>query len=70
MDDLKLFTKTKVLDSLVQSVRIFSNDIMIGLGSKNVLQNVTKKACQDRRHRAAIWWNNEEQFNLNSVINT
>ena len=38
MDDLKLFAKNeKDLDSLIQSVRVFSTDIGMQFGVKNVL---------------------------------
>ena len=44
MDDMKLYSKTeKTLDSLIQTVRIFSNDIKMEFGIEKCAMLVLKR---------------------------
>ena len=53
MDDLKLYSRTeKGLDSLVQTVRVFSEDRGMEFGN---VSNGERKDCEVRWYRVVRW---------------
>ena len=59
MDDLKLYSRSeKGLDSLVQTVRVFSEDVAMAFGKKRkvcYIDNGERKDCEVSWYRVAEW---------------
>ena len=57
MDDLKLYSRSeKGLDSLVQTVRVFSEDVGMEFGiEKSAMLVMEKRGCEVSWYRVARW---------------
>ena len=58
MDDLKLYSRSeKALDSLVQTVHVFSEDVGLEFGiEKCTVCNGERKDCEISLYRVARWY--------------
>ena len=56
MDDLKLYSLSeKGLDSLVQTVRVFNDDVGMEFGIEKCASNGERKDCEVSCYRVAKW---------------